>query len=324
MYTIFADDTARQVVAIIEPESRALPEKTVPEENPSKDEEDKQKSAPLKYGPMGPGDRRANSNPAMSHHSQSTIGNLDSGDELDSSSDESKRPTSQVAYTPLGLDSDIESDLSSTGPRSRKRVSSKDYDTSNENDRPSSKNSSIKRYFPNPDHYEDPRRARNSKSRNRNGYLDGSSKASSFEFSQKGQEGDVLKRGDFNEVGIPIVDPFPDGKGEPAAGTNTAHLKDVKSLIDRFEQNTSQETLDEDRLSVKSAEDTRSRSENKIGIPLVAMVPGRSSSRGRSSSGFGSLPDVQNKSSDLHSEKRATSSPKDSAKRNKPAHFTDL
>lgn len=315
--------------AIIEPDSRSLPAEevvAVPEENSSKDEEGKQKSAPLKYGPLGPGDRRTDSKQAINYNSQSTIANLDSADELDSSSDESKRrvtSSSQIAYTQLELDSDVESDLSSIGPRSRKHIPSKDNDsTFNEDDRSSSKNSSLKRHFPNPDHYEDPRKVRNAKSRNPNGYLDGSMKTGSFEFSRKSLKDDKPKQGDFNEVGIPIVDPFSSGKGEPDS-TNAAYLKDVRSLIDRFEQNASQETLDDDRLSVKSVENTRNRSGNKFGIPLVAMIPGRSSSRARSSSGFGSLPDVQD-NSDSHLEKRVIPSPKNSVKRSKPSHWTDL
>lgn len=315
---IFADN-ARQVEAIIELESRSPLETTVPEENRPKEEEGAQKSAPLKYGPLGPGDRRSSSNlPTTNQNSRSTIRNLDSDDELDSSSDESKkRSNPRVAYMPLELDSDVESDLSSTGPRSRKRVPSKNFDEpdKNESDQPPTKKSSLKRRFPNPDNYGDPR------ARFRNDHQDGSLTTRSFEFARKGQESDVPKQGDFNEVGIPIVDPLPDVKSD-SAGTNTAHLKDVKSLIDRYEQNASQETLDGDQLSVKSVEDTRSRPESKLGIPLVAMVPGRSSSRGQSSSGFGSLPDVQNKNSDP--ERRKTPSPKISGKENKLYNQTDF
>ncbi|TGZ47629.1 solute carrier organic anion transporter family member 2A1 [Temnothorax longispinosus] len=316
----------RQVAAVVEPETRIVPEAAKPEENSLRKEEDTQKSASLKYGPLGPGDRRSNSNPPTKNNSQSTIRNLESEDELDSSSDESKRRSStQVDYTPLELDSDVESDLSSVGPRSRKRISSKDYDqTHDESDRSSSKNASLKRRFPNPDHYEDPRRGRNSRFKSPNGYQNDPSKTSSSELAKEGQESGVPKQGDFNEVGIPIVDPFSDGKGN-SGSANTAHLKDVKSLIDRYEQNASQETLDEDRLSVKSTEGTRTRPESKMGIPLVAMVPGRSSSRGQSSSGFGSLPDVlQDNSPDPHSERLGTPSPKNIAKGSKGAQQTDL
>ncbi|EZA61300.1 Solute carrier organic anion transporter family member 1A5 [Ooceraea biroi] len=315
------DNTTTQVEVVIEPESRTPPETMTVEENPRKEEESNQKSVPLRHGPLGPGDRRASPHPPANRNSQSVIQNPDSEDELDSSSDESRRRSSpQVAYTPLELDSDVESDLSNAGPRSRKRVPSKDYDqTSNDDDHLSSKTSSIKRHFPNPDHYEDARKASNYRFQNPS-FQDGSSKTSSFEFSKRGQESDAPKQGDFNEVGIPIVDPFPDEKSD----TNTVHLKDVKSLIDRYEQNASQETLDEDQLSVKSAEGTRNRSESKMGIPLVAMVPGRSSLRGQSASAIDSLPDVQDKSANLRSERSATHSPKNVVKESKPTHQTDL
>lgn len=318
---MLADDEMREVEAIVEPESRTVPETTEPKEN-SPREDGAQQNTSLKHGPLGPGDRRSGSNPPT-NNSRSTIQNLDSEDELDSSSDESKMQSStRVAYTPLELDSDVESDLSSVGPRSRKRIPSKDYDQPHdENEHSSSKKSSLKRRFPNPDHYEDPRTGRTSRFKSPDGYQDDSLKTSSTEFAKKGRESEAPKKGDFNEVGIPIVDPFPDVKSN-SGSTNTAHSKDVKSLIDRYEQNASEETLDEDRLSVKSAEGTRSRPENKVGIPLVAMVPGRSSSRGRSSSGFGSLPDVQDKNPD--SERLGTPSPKSVAKDSKATHQTDL
>ncbi|XP_011882238.1 PREDICTED: solute carrier organic anion transporter family member 1A5 [Vollenhovia emeryi] len=315
------NDETGQVEVVVEPESRTVPETAELKEKSPEEKEDTQKSTPLKYGSLGSGNPRSSSNPPTNHNSQSTIQNLDSEDELDSSSDESKkRSGTQVAYTPLELDSDVESDLSSVGPRSRRRIPSKDYDQAHESDRPSSKNASLGRQFPNPDHYEDPRG--NSRFKSPNSYQNDPLQTSSSELAKKGQESDAPKQGDFNEVGIPIVDPFPDGRSN-SGSTNTGHVKDVKSLIDRYEQNASQETLDEDRLSVKSTEDTRSRPESKIGIPLVAMVPGRSSSRGQASSGFGSLPDVQDKN-DPHSERSGTPSPKNVAKGSKVRHQTDL
>jgi len=311
---IFADNT-RQVEAIIEPELRLPPEATVLEENQPKDEEGTQKSVPLKYGPLGSGDRRSNL-PTTNQNSRFIL-NLDSDNELDSSSDESKkRSNPQVAYVSLELDSDVESDLGSIGPRSRKRISSRNFDKPDKNgsDQSSAKKSFIKRRFPN--NYGNPQRVGHTRFRNLNDHQDGSSATSSFEFAKKGQESDVPKQGDFNQVGIPIVDPLPDVKGN-SAGTNTAHSKDVKLLINRYEQNASQETLDGDQLSMKSMEDRRSRSESKLGIPLVAMVPGRLFSRGRFFSGCGSVPDVQNKSSDPRMERRDTPSPKNSVKESK-------
>lgn len=322
----------RGVEAVVEPElaeSRTIlktKSQAEPEENSAKKEEGTQKSAPVKLnGMMVPYNRRPDSNRPTNHNSQSSIRNIDSDNDLDSSSDESKkRSNTQVAYTPLELDSDIESDLSSVGPKSRKRIPSKDYDqTQDGKDHPSSSKSSIKRRFPNPDHYEDPRRAQNSRFKDPTSYQDNSSKTNSSELTKKGQESKVPKQGNFNEVGIPIMDPSPDRKGN-LGSTNTAHLSDVKSLIDRYEQNASQETLNEDQLSENMTEDMRSRPESKMGIPLVAMVPGRSPSRGQSSSGFGSLPDVQDKNSDSRSERLETPSPKNVAKGSKVPRQTDL
>jgi len=275
------------------------------EEVPRKEEDSNQKSASLKHGPSAD---------HSSTNRNSVIQNPDSEDELDTSSDESrKRSSPQVAYAPLELDSDVESDLSSAGPRSRKRVPSKDYGQTYDEDELalSSENSAMKRQFPNPDHYEDPRRNHRFKN---SGFQDGSFKTSSFEFSKRGQEAAASKQGDFNELGIPIVGPLPEGKS----------AKDVKSLIDRYEQNASQETLGGDQLSMKSMEDAKSRSEGKIGIPLVAMVPGKSSLRGQSSSGINSSSDAQDKNVDLSPKGSTTSSPINTAKGDRPTHQTDL
>jgi len=304
-----SDNATTQVEAVIEPVSPA--EVTIEEQVPRREEESNQKNA-LKHDPSTDG----RTSPRSSANRNSVIQNPDSEDELDTSSDESrKRSSPQVAYAPLELDSDVESDLSSAGPRSRKRVPSKEYGQTYDEDELalSSKNSAMKRQFPNPDHYEDPRRNHRL---NNPGFQDGSFKTSSFEFSRKGQEADVPKQGDFNELGIPTVGPLPEGK------SGAIDAKDVKSLIDRYEQNASQETLDGDQSSMKSTEDARNRSEGKIGIPLVAMVPARSSSRGRSSSGIDSSSDARDKSVDLPPKGSATSSSMNIAER--PTHQTDL
>jgi len=308
-----SDNTTTQIEAVIEPASQTPPEvRVVVEEVPRMEEESNQKNTSLKQGPLV--DRRAS--PHSSTNRNSVIQNPYSEDELDTSSDESrKRSSPQVAYAPLELDSDVESDLSSAGPRSRKRVPSKDYGQTYDEDELalSSKNSVMKRQFPNPDHYEDPRRNHGFKN---SGFQDGSSKTSSFEFSKRGQEADAPKQGDFNELGIPVMGPLPEGKSA------VVNAKDVKSLIDRYEQNASQETLDGDQLSMKSTEDARSRSEGKIGIPLVAMVPGRSSLRGQSSSGINSSSDAQDK--DLPLKGSATPNPMNTAKGDRPTHQTDF
>ncbi|KAF3425088.1 hypothetical protein E2986_03670 [Frieseomelitta varia] len=244
-------------------------------DDPPKETEERQNegTAMLKYGPIGPGDRRTDSKSSLNQTSQSqksAIRNLDSEDELSSSDEESRKDsTTKVAYRPLDLDSDVESDLSSVEPRSRRRITGKEYEPVYNSDRSSStKSSPFRREFPNPDNYDDPRKMR---------HVDGSSKTSSFEFSRKRQDDKLQRKGDFNEVGIPIMDP-PVVRSIP---------KCVKSLIDRYELNAEQQTGE----NQESVSGNGTHLESKIGIPLVAMAPNRASSRSQYSSGFSSLTD---------------------------------
>lgn len=161
----------------------------------------------------------------------------------------------------MDIDSDVESDLSNVEPRSRKRIMGREYESVYNSDTSSVKNS-LKREFPNPDNYGDPRLNRRN--------IDGSSKTSSFEFSRKREDEPLQKRGDFNEVGIPVVDPV--------------STKGVKSLIDRYEK------VDEEQ-ELAIAGENGSHPEPKIGIPLVAMTQKKSSSINQYSSGFSSLGD---------------------------------
>lgn len=196
---------------------------------------------------------------------------METEDELSSSDEESKKDSSsKVAYRPLDLDSDVESDLSSVGPRSRRRVLSKDYDLVFGSDQASGKNSQPRREFPNPDNYEDPRLNRKMRYEDQNGFIDGSSRTGSFEFAKKRQGNETPKKGDFNEVGIPIVDP-------PALGSprlETPFMKDVKSLINQYELNAEQA---DDQESVRSGE----RGKVVTGVPLIAMAKRPSSSGGQ-------------------------------------------
>lgn len=271
----------------------------------TKEEEDYEESKrPLIYGPLGPGNRRKTGNETPVQQDpprKQKIRNLETDDELDSSSDESKKTSSpKIAYKPLELDSDVESELGSTAARSRKRVLNKDYDEFTE--RSSSSMSSKRREFPNPDDYGDPRFIRNVSTKDRKAYEDGSSKTSSFEYSK------AFKKGDFNEVGIPIVEYHPQSSDNSAV-KDSPFLKDVKSLINKYEQHSSQEKLEDDRVSIRSA--------GKTGIPLVAMTQPRLSS-GQASSGFGSLRESS-------SDPRGTPSPKNSSiKGSKGALCTDL
>ncbi|KZC05247.1 Solute carrier organic anion transporter family member 1A5 [Dufourea novaeangliae] len=225
-----------------------------------KEEDQKQaEKVLLKYGPLGPGDRRTGSKSSLSQASQSRrseIRNLDSEDELSSSDEEEKKnSSSKVAYRPLDLDSDVESDLSNTEPRSRRRILSKDYDIAYDDSQPSSATSSVpRREFPNPANYEDPRLARMTNPADQNGFIDGSSKTNSFEYSTKGHGNETQKKGDFNEIGIPIVDPdLPKNNDQP-------FIKDVKSLINQYEHNAEQQ-IDEDHESVRSGESGNHRLE---------------------------------------------------------------
>ncbi|XP_068967047.1 solute carrier organic anion transporter family member 1A5 [Bombus flavifrons] len=270
------------------------------------EEEEKSEETTLKYGPIGPGDRRTDSKSSLNQTTQnrkSMIRNLESEDELSSSDEESKKKSSpRIAYKPLNLDSDVESDLSSVEPRSRKRIMGKDYDSVYTSDRSSSAKSSLfRREFPNPDNYGDPRQAK---------HIDGSSETSSFKFSRKRQDVEVQKKGDFNEVGIPIVD----------VPVSHASAKGVKSLIDRYELNAEQQT-EEGEESFRSSENG-THLESKIGIPLVAMAPKRPLSRSQYSSGFGSLTD--GKIPENRSESRESVSTKASSKGSLGTLRTDL
>ncbi|XP_043258795.1 solute carrier organic anion transporter family member 1A5 isoform X2 [Colletes gigas] len=304
------DDATTRVVVTNESETR-------PTESPehSRRAEESFDNTPLKYGPIGPGDRRTDPKPSVVQTSQkqkSNIRHLDTDVELSSSDEDGKKDSSsKVPYLPLDLDSDVESDLSNTEPRSRKRIHSKDYDR----DQNSKQSSSPRPEFPNDPNHIDFRLA--SQKKDPNSYLDGSSKTSSFEFTKNGRENVVRTKGDFNEVGIPIMDP----PGSRPPQSDARFLKDVKSLINRYELNSDQ--VDGDGESVKSGE-SGGRTEYKGvgGFPLVAMASMRPSSRAQSSSGFSSLAD--GKVLENRPESRGSSSPVTSSKGSKGTLHTDF
>ncbi|XP_076247102.1 solute carrier organic anion transporter family member 2A1 [Calliopsis andreniformis] len=288
--------------------TQAITETVQEEEEPEQAE-----NKSLKYGPLGPGDRRTDSKSSLNKLSETRKSRgLETEDELSSTDDEGKKNSSPiVAYRPLDLDSDVESDLSTIEPRSRRRILSKDYDRVYGSDQISSEKSSLqKREFPNPDNYEDPRLSRQMKYKDQNGYIDGSSKTNSFEYSKKQQE-NMQKRGDFNEVGIPIVE----HPGPSSPTVNTPFLKDVHSLITQYEQNAEQ--LADDQESIKSGGSGKVKS----GIPLVAMAK-RPPSRGQLSSGFNSLVDI--KVPEDRPQSRESNSPKDSNKGSRGTIHTDF
>ncbi|XP_076276039.1 solute carrier organic anion transporter family member 2A1 [Lasioglossum baleicum] len=268
-----------------------------PAAEPLEREEEQNESVPLKYGPLGPGDRRTGSKSSLSqasHSRRSDIRTLDSEDDLSTSDEEGKKNSSpKVAYRPLDIDSDVESDLSSTAPRSRKRIHSKDYDIVYGDSSPSVPKPWSKREFPDPANYDDPRLSRRLES-DQNGYVDGSKKTDSFEYSKNNKQ----RQGDFNEVGIPVVEDY------PPKTTDSPFIKDVKSLINQYEHS---DQPDGDAESVRSTESGRLQYRVVAGIPLVAMASKRQS-KGPSSSGHSSF------SNDKHPEdppeSRQSNSPK--------------
>ncbi|XP_076395586.1 solute carrier organic anion transporter family member 1A5 [Megachile rotundata] len=280
-----------QTIVQVEPRSETSPS---PHEDPQPTDT---KSSPLKYGPLGPGDRRTDSKSSLNklpQNRKSEIRRLDSEDELSSSDEDVMQDSSpKVAYRPLDIDSDVESDLVHAPARSRKRIPSKDYDSS----------SSSRREFPNPDKYEDPRLTRKLMKG-----ADGSSKTNSFEFARKRQDDKLQTKGDFNEVGIPIVDPV------PRSPPDSRFMKDVKSLINKYELNAEQQGSDQG--SVKSAGSHHSEGKVISGIPLVAMTRRVSPPRYQSSSGFSSI--------DNRPESRESASPKASSKGSVGTLHTDF
>ncbi|XP_015609200.1 solute carrier organic anion transporter family member 1A5 [Cephus cinctus] len=265
---------------------------------------------PLKYGPLGPGDRRNETSLPLKSLSVVEEKNVESADELDSSSDEGneeKNSSPKIAYKPLELDSDVESDLSSVGPRSRRRVKSKEFD-------PVLNNVGIASFpvtgkaFPNPDDYGNPRSSPKPNSLLSSDSLspvhegppesdirnqDGFSLTNSFEYTRKKKPNGLLKNsepyrltGDFNEVGIPIAE-SPTNSPEP-----TVEIQSIQITMPVY--GASQDDLNVARSSIESLGGNVSyHLEDVVAEPEVPALPVRPPSRGQTSSGFGSLPDVE-------------------------------
>ena len=126
------------------------------------------------------------------------------------------------------------------------------------------------RKFPNPDHYEDPRLV---KSRAPTPLVQ-----------------PWRKTGDFNEVGIPIVEsfehPMSDSRG-------SMRLLEERMLSPQYKEKASQERLETVRTLLRSIEEAKYRSEQDMTSDMSPTL--RPPSRGQASSGFGSLPDVREK-----------------------------
>lgn len=225
----------------------------------------------MKYGPLGPGDRRTTPQTPDSKNNRSSgiqPDSYDTDNELDSSSEDDsiplKKTSPKVAYRPLDLDSDLDHDSEGSTLKTRN-------ESSNPNLNKSSIIRSVPRKFPNPDHYEDPRRAK--------------SRATS-PLNQPGETGD------FNEVGIPIFEP----SEHTLRGSRTSmRVLEDRMLSPQYEEKASQGRLDTVRTLLRSMEEARYRSEQDMALE-VQPTP-RPPSRGQASSGFGSLPDVRERTS---------------------------
>lgn len=265
----------------------------------------------LKYGPVGPGNRRVTKN-----QSNASIANVGTDDELDSSDGSQvlrKGSSSQVSYKPLEIDSDVESDLSGAVARSRKRISGTELDQSNkalQGIQPPFSN--IR--FPNPDNYEDPRVVRSFKNDSPTLAPDGSSKTDSFKYAKKRKDDEPLSasKGDFNEVGIPLVESY---EATVKGSMNSLRSPTIMMAIQHLDRNPNRELFEENRFIYKPIRktDTEEIEENrkfrleKLMQPVnYSPASPRPPSRDQASSGFGSLQDMperirlQQDSSDSH------------------------
>lgn len=265
-------------------ERRSLPPGAV-QVLPKKIEDDHQKNnGPLKYGPLGPGDRRTQDRNVINEVKSE---DYDTDNELDTSSDDGslplKKASPKVAYKPLDFDSDH--DATETIPKTI----------------PHRKLSPIEsgaRRFPNPDHYEDPRRSR---------------ATSPFEKPWR-------KTGDFNEIGIPIVEPIVQQAKDLRS---SKEVLEERMLSPQYEKKASQDRLDTVRTLFKTMEEGRFKSQSDVNDQPLSIRP---PSGGQESSGFGSLPDVRERITPQLQELNSTSRDNLTSKNFKTSSFacTDL
>lgn len=226
-------------------------------------DESGQRSAPLKYGPLGLGNLRTNIGaPIVNAVPSATQRVAETEDELDSSSDDEansqkQKRSTEIAYKPLELDSDLESDLSGTGPRSRKNIFSKDFDPVLNNigiaSFPKLANSRTGRSMQNV-HSLSPVQERIKEFESKSDNDDGFSNTDSFEYAPKasprpGKTGsDATTKwepyrltGDFNEVGIPTLDL----DNEPVSPTSPViKIQSIQATQENFQGHMSRENLD--------------------------------------------------------------------------------
>lgn len=282
---------------------------------------------------MGSGNPRSNSrNPTVKELTSPAQTVAETEDELDSSSEDEtdqRRPkkSSEIAYRPLELDSDVESELNGTGPRTRKNVLSKDFDpvlnnvgvasfpvqnrqrsvSSDEEDdsvdlrerrrsRPSRSMQNVNSLSPVQE------RIREFESRSDND--DGFSKTDSFEYAPKTSQslanGPSSKRepyrltGDFNEVGLPIFEL----EKEPVSPTSPViKIQSIQASQEDFMKHLNGQNLDKTLTNKEKIESPMDPSKNEdynledvVAEPEVPPLPTSPPPQSTASSGFGSLP----------------------------------
>lgn len=256
-------------------------------------------SGRLKYGPLGPGDRRIRS---------STFKNVQPSTDDDLESSDVSPVLSNNSYKPLGLDSDVESDLSGLASRSRKIISNSSLDELN---KPPQRLKPIEKQFLNHDNYKDPRQNKSLQTEE-----DGSSKTDSFEYTKICKNESLsASKGDFNEIGLPTVESY---EKTIKDSMNSLRSPTIMLAVHKLDKNRSREIL-EDSISNLTYASTRNNfdkemDENRKFRLEKLMQPldySPDSAGPPSSSGFGSLQDfreritsdsrdsLSNKSSDL-------------------------
>lgn len=278
---------------------------------------------------MGPGNKRSKTENHLAKKAHSPI--ADTEDELSSTDDETdpekRKRSTEITYRPLEIDSDLESDLSGTGPRSRKNVLSRDFDpVLNNNVGVASFPVVLPKEKPvDPEEDENLRERRKSRfSRSmlnvnslspvqerasreyrefesRSDNDDGFSKTDSFEYAPKAaRRGAKPKKlepyrltGDFNEVGIPTVEL----DKEPISPTSPViKIQSIQASQENFQGHMSRDGLDK----ILSYQETDPGSpvspinldeytlEDVVAEPQVPPLPSSPPPQSTDSSGIGS------------------------------------
>ncbi|XP_014214469.1 solute carrier organic anion transporter family member 2B1-like [Copidosoma floridanum] len=193
------------------------------------------------------------------------------------SSDDGRSKRSKVSYRPLELDSD-------GGSESEKPLPTSSLD---ELSRPPQRiQPSGERRFPNPENYGDPRLAR-------------SSKHNSPQTGTSGSQGErPVSKGDFNEIGIPLVNSYEPKVEDSTKGSLRSPM--VMVATQHLDGTPSGELLDENRFAYRSPmtsyyeemEENRNFRLRKLMQPVEYPSPSRDQA---SSSGFGSFQDLRDR-----------------------------